>query len=202
MSVTPVGTARSVTALARRSQIVAATIEVIAEVGYGQASFVRIAERAGLSSTRLISYHFASKDELIAAVAEQVMTSIGRHVTKRVAEATDSAGRLRAYIEGTAEFTAAHRAPMKALMGIFLGGGLNFDAEDDQEVVGHVESILRQGQTDGEFRSFDARMVATFVQRAVDGLPFLLESVPDLDCAAYAREMVDLFDLGIRWVAS
>ncbi|MEP7024912.1 MAG: TetR family transcriptional regulator, partial [Actinomycetota bacterium] len=51
--------ARSVTAMARRSQIVTATIDVIAEVGFGQASFARIAERAGLSSTRLISYHFA-----------------------------------------------------------------------------------------------------------------------------------------------
>ncbi|MDQ6657199.1 MAG: TetR family transcriptional regulator, partial [Actinomycetota bacterium] len=43
---------RSVTANARRSQIVAATIEVIAEVGYSQASFARISKRAGLSSTR------------------------------------------------------------------------------------------------------------------------------------------------------
>lgn len=33
----------------------------IAELGYAQASFARIAGRAGLSSTRLISYHFAGK---------------------------------------------------------------------------------------------------------------------------------------------
>jgi len=42
-------------------------------------------------------------------------------------------------------------------------------------------------------------VVATAVQRAVEGLPFLLESVPDLDCAAYGRELVTLFDLGTRW---
>jgi len=69
--------APSVTGIARRSQIVAAMIDVIAELGFGQASFARIAERAGVSSTRLISYHFAGKDELITAVAEDVIASIG-----------------------------------------------------------------------------------------------------------------------------
>jgi len=87
-----------VTATARRSQIVAATIEVIADLGYGQTSFARIAERAGLSSTRLISYHFAGKDELIAAVAADVLASIGRYMAQRVGAATSAAGRLRAYI--------------------------------------------------------------------------------------------------------
>lgn len=44
------------TATARQAQIVAATVNVIADVGYGKTSFARIAERAGLSSPRLISY--------------------------------------------------------------------------------------------------------------------------------------------------
>ncbi|TDD47082.1 TetR family transcriptional regulator [Nonomuraea terrae] len=52
----------SVTNSARRAQIVGATIATIAELGYHQASFARIAERANLSSTRLISYHFDHKD--------------------------------------------------------------------------------------------------------------------------------------------
>ena len=103
---------------------------------------------------------------------------------------------LRAYIEGMVEFTATHRARMKALLEIFLGGGLHYDAGTERSVVGHVEAILRQGQADGEFREFDARVVATAVQRAVEGLPFLLESLPDLDCTAYGRELVTLFELG------
>ena len=36
-----------------------AAIETIAQAGYRDATFARIAERAGLSSTGLISYHFA-----------------------------------------------------------------------------------------------------------------------------------------------
>ncbi len=187
---------RSVTTQARRAQIVTATVDVIAELGYGQASFARIAGRAGLSSTRLISYHFAGKDELITTVAEDVIASIGDHMAQRLAAETSASGMLRAYIEGMVEYTATHRARMKALLEIFLGGGLHYDAGTERSVVGHVEAILRQGQADGEFREFDARVVATAVQRAVEGLPFLLESLPDLDCAAYGRELVTLFELG------
>ena len=36
-------------------------ITTIAELGYASASFARIAKRAGLSSTGLISYHFANR---------------------------------------------------------------------------------------------------------------------------------------------
>ena len=39
-------------------------IEVLAELGYAQTSFARIAERAGISKS-VISYHFAGKDELL-----------------------------------------------------------------------------------------------------------------------------------------
>jgi AcrR family transcriptional regulator len=189
---------RSITAQARRAQIIAATIDVLAEIGYRQTSFARITERADLSSTRLISYHFAGKDELIAAVAGEVIAAIGEHLGQRLAAQTSAAGRLRGYIEGMVQFTAEHRAPMKALLEIFLNGGLQYDANTDQGVVGHVEAILRQGQADGEFRAFDPRVVATAVQRAVEGLPFLLQATPELDCLAYGRELVTLFDLGTR----
>ena len=188
----------SVTAVARRNQIVTATTEVIAQVGFGQASFARIAEQAGLSSTRLISYHFAGKDELIEAVTEDVIDSIGAYMERRVGAESSAAGMLRAYILGMAEFTEIHRPRMKALLEIFLGGGLHYDAGTDRAVVGNVEAILRQGQASGEFRDFDPRVMATAIQRAVEGLPFLLDSVPDLDCAAYGRELVTLFELGTR----
>ena len=189
---------RSVTSQARRAQIVAATVDVVAEFGYGQTSFARIAERAGLSSTRLISYHFAAKEELIAAVAEDVIASIGNHLEQRLTGETSATGMLRAYIVGMVQFTADHRSRMKALLEIFLAGALHYDAVTERTVVGHVEAILRQGQADGEFRDFDPWVMATAIQRAVEGLPFLLASAPDLDCSAYGSELATLFELGTR----
>ena len=40
--------------------------------------------------------------------------------------------------------------------------------------------------------------MATVVQRSVDGLPFALQADPGLDCAAYAREVVTIFELATQ----
>jgi AcrR family transcriptional regulator len=200
----PVGKARdrSFIATARRAQIIAATIETIAEFGYGQASFGRIAERAGLSSTRLISYHFAGKQELIAQTVDEVVGEIGAFVGARMADQTSVAGALRAYIEANVEYVAGHRAEMKALLGIFLSGALPASpvaAESGPAVaVAHLEELLRAGQRSGEFRAFDVTVIATSIQRTIEGVPMLAESHPDLDFTACARELATMFDLATR----
>ncbi|MGV9596306.1 TetR/AcrR family transcriptional regulator [Streptosporangium sandarakinum] len=204
MRVSQAGEGRSLAATARRAQIVAATIETIAELGYPQTSFARIAERAGLSSTRLISYHFAGKDELIGAVVTEVHQTIGRFMTERLADLPDARSALRAYITGVVEFVAGHRAQMRALMEIFLdfrgqdGDGGSYDAATERQVLGSLEEILRWGQATGEFRDFDTFVMAATVQRSVDGLPFLLRTEPDLDLSHYADELATTFDLATR----
>ena len=87
---------------------------------------------------------------------------------------------------------------MTALLEIFLNGGFRYDASDEQAVLSPVEEILRAGQRTGEFRAFDPTVMATLIQRAVDGLPFLLAAKPDLDVAAYAAEVVTTFELATR----
>ncbi|WP_409496972.1 TetR family transcriptional regulator [Amycolatopsis sp. cmx-11-12] len=67
--------ARTFTESARRAQIVAAAIETIAGLGYARASFAQIAKEAKLSSTGLISYHFANKEELVRTVLEDVFAA-------------------------------------------------------------------------------------------------------------------------------
>lgn len=188
--------ARSVTSSVRRRQIIDAAIEVIAEFGYSRASFARIAECAGLSSTRFISYHFQGKGDLMAAVVQDVITAIGDYVRQRVQAEATAAGMLRAYIEAVVRFIDGHRAPMIALTEVMLGAGFDDGVADDQVATGHLEMILRQGQSSGEFRDFDPWVMATAVQRSVDGLPFALQASPGIDLDAYARELVTLFQLG------
>lgn len=196
---------RTFTEQARRTQIVAAAITTIAEAGYRNASFAQIAKRAGLSSTGLISYHFASKDELIGEVVSTVLAGVGQFMADRMNSASSAgsgggsaAAALRAYIEGNIEFIDAHREEMKALTDIFINGGFSYDAESEGAVVSPLEDILRAGQSSGEFRDFDPMVMATLVTRSVDGLPFLLDMRPDLDVAGYRREVVTVFDLATR----
>jgi AcrR family transcriptional regulator len=189
-------TARTFTENARRAQIVGAAIATIAELGYGKASFARIAERAGLSSTGLISYHFSSKEELMGRVVSTVHEVMGRFMHGRVSGAGTPSAMLRAYIEGVVAFIGGHRTEMKALLEIFLNYRPSAGAEgayDEAAVISPLEGILRAGQEAGEFRAFDTGVVAMAVQRAVDGLPFVLEARPDLDLDLYARELSTLF---------
>jgi AcrR family transcriptional regulator len=190
-------TARSTAATARRAQILEATIEVIAEEGFARASFARIRERAGLSSTRLISYHFAGKAELVAALVEHVVAGIGEHVGARVMAAETPGERLRAYIEGVVGYADAHRAPMSALLQVVVSGAWG-DGRPAPSDVSHLERILAGGQRTGEMRAFDTHVMASTIQRAVEAVPFQLEADADLDCTAYATELVELFDRATR----
>jgi AcrR family transcriptional regulator len=189
---------RSFIETARRAQIVAAAIDTIAELGYARASFAQIARRARLSSTGLISYHFGGKDELIAAAVEDVVGAMGRFMGDRMRTASAPREALRVYIEGNVEFIASHRSEMKALLDIFMNGGFHYDTDSEQAVLSPVEEILRAGQAAGEFRGFDTQVMSTLIQRAIDGLPFLLAAEPDLDLTAYASEVFTAFDLATR----
>ncbi len=210
MQVSNVEVPASAAATVRRTQIVAATIEVIAEEGLAQATFARIRQRAGLSSTRLISYHFAGKDDLVAAVVEDVLDRIAHYVGQRIEAAESAAGSgnataiLRAYIEGNVSFIDTHRAPMQALLQIVLAAA-GLPATTGAKAVpgpqasqGPLEGLLRHGQATGEFRSFDATAVGSAIQRAIEGLPHLLAAEPGLDCDNYASELVELYLRGIR----
>lgn len=105
---------------ARRAQIVAATIDTLAELGYRRTSFAEIARRAGLSSTGMISYHFAGKAELMNEVLTEVYGGIGTYLAERVAAQPGPPEQLRAYLAGMVEYLDRNRAPMRALLEIFL----------------------------------------------------------------------------------
>ena len=70
-SSTPVREEPTFIEAARRTQIVMCAIETLAEVGFQRASLAEIAKHAGISKS-VISYYFASKDDLIAQVVTAV----------------------------------------------------------------------------------------------------------------------------------
>jgi AcrR family transcriptional regulator len=194
------GPKRTFTESARRAQIVQAAIATISDVGFRNASFAQIATRAGLSSTGLISYHFKSRDELIKQVVDEVVTAIGSHMAQRLAGVTSAAAALRSYIEGNVEFIGAHREQMTALLEIFVNGGFAYGPAAERAVLSPIEKILIDGQRNGEFRAFDTSVLATLVQRAVDGLPFALAADPSLDVEQYGAETATVFELATRRV--
>lgn len=188
----------TVTEQARRAQIVAAAIDTIAELGYGKASFAQIAKRAGLSSTGLISYHFKTRKNLDAAVIADIFDRLSRHMGEAMERASDPRAALVAYIEGLIGFMKVDPHALQALMSIVLHGAFDYDADAERDATSGITDILRWGQAEGVFRDFDVKVMATTIQRALDGIPLAQMADPGLDLDTYARELIELFTLATR----
>jgi TetR/AcrR family transcriptional regulator, fatty acid metabolism regulator protein len=186
---------------ARRRQIVDAAIDVIADEGYGQATFERIASRAGISRG-LISYHFESRDELMAAVVARAYEDGAAYIAGRLAAAPKHPGDLlHVYLRSNVEYLRDHRRELLALIAVRQAGsqsGLHRSLVGLTQALGPLERILRWGQDTGAFRVFDVHMMAIAIRNVIDGLPHYMSVEPELDVDRYAAEILALFSLATR----
>jgi AcrR family transcriptional regulator len=88
---------------ARRTQLVGAAIEAIAELGAERASLGKVAERAGVSRG-VIGYHFGSRDDLLDAVIAEVYAVGAREVGTGVVGAASPRDALSAFVSGSVTF--------------------------------------------------------------------------------------------------
>lgn len=185
---------RTFTETGRRAQIVSAAIETIAEVGYQQATFAKIAKRAGLSSTGMISYHFAGKDDLVRAVTEEITRVATELVQQRIAAAQGRPARLRAYIESNVQLVGSHPAHLRALLDIVAAARDEVDTDVLTTRVARVETELRDGQRAGDFGEFDPAVLALAITGAIDAL-VTRHTLNPTDADALARDATELADL-------
>jgi AcrR family transcriptional regulator len=188
----------TITEQARRVQIITSAIETIATLGYPKASYAKIARHAGLSSTGLISYHFASKKDLDWEIVKSIFELLSTHMTEVMAGVADPQAALTAYIEGLVGFMKTRPNLLRVMVEIVLGGGVAYDEQTEREAVSGISDILRWGQAEGVFREFDITVMATTIQRSLDGIPLAQATNPDIDLDAYARELVELFTRATR----
>jgi AcrR family transcriptional regulator len=167
---------RTFTQEARRTQIITCAIEVLAESGYAQASFARIAERAGVSKS-VISYHFAAKDELMQQVARSVYEEGARYMTPRIQAEHSASAVLATYLRANLEFIRDHPAEIAAVTEIFIGarsseGSLRFTGGPGgmEAAVKPLQEILGRGQDEGVFADFDTRTMAWAIRTLIDGV--------------------------------
>jgi len=189
----------SPTAQARRRQIVSAAIDVLAEFGYAHTSFAKIAQRAGLSSTRLISYHFAGKEELMRAIAHEAKDIAVDFIEPRLHSATDAREMLATYISANIAFMRERFAALRALIELDKNArsAIGEPFLPDDSPLSALEAALRAGQAAGEFRDFDPHVAALALRAAIDTVSARYADDPSIDLDPYARQLVDLFDHAI-----
>ena len=193
---------------ARRTQITLAAIEVIAEIGYAQASIRKIAERVGVAMS-VVLYHFANKDDLVREIVHHAFRTTIDAIVPALEMETTATGKLRAYIMANADFLLTHRTQYGVVLDIGMsyrtadGGRMDSIALDPDLLVGiaklDLAAILRQGQESGEFRDFDVAHMSTAIQGAVRNGPLLEHALnPNYDLNGYAEEVATSFELATK----
>ena len=122
---------------ATRAALLAAAVEVIAEVGFASATTSMIADRAGVTRGAL-QYHFESRDEMVLAVIDEVMAELNfRLDTSDLAKAS-LGDRVEALV---ARYRSVFSGPMfLAVMQIILA------VRSDEILFARVRMHLEQAQ--------------------------------------------------------
>ena len=82
----------------RRGQLIAVTIDSLAELGYVSSTLAQIAGRAGVSPG-LVAHYFGDKDGLLEAAFRSLSRRVGDQVRARLALARTPRGRIQAVID-------------------------------------------------------------------------------------------------------
>jgi AcrR family transcriptional regulator len=192
----------SFTRSARKAQIVAAAIDVIAEVGFAQASIRKIADRVGIAMSAVL-YHFGTKDNLVEAIVEHMYRTMITQVAPAIEAERTAAGKLHAYIRSSIGYFGTHRVALKALASLgttyvptdgrrFEELGLSPDIAE-QLVVLDPTPILAAGQRDGEFGDFPLQSTAIALRGAVNGVVEKVLREPGYEAGSYADDLVEIF---------
>lgn len=189
-------TARQEATAARKDQIIQAAIALLAERGYQATTFEAICDRAGLSSKRLITYHFSSKEELFAAIAEKVATDAEAFMRPALDAAADARELLAATIRSNIAYMAGHLEQIRALQQIVFNGGHVWD-RPYAESLARLTDMFAHGQRTGAFRpGGNPRIMAATLRAALDAMHApLATGLPHDECA---DQLVELFDRATR----
>ena len=192
----------SFTRAARKAQIVAVAIDVIAEVGFAQASIRKIADRVGIAMSAVL-YYFGTKDNLIDAIVEHMYRTMLTEVAPAVQAEDTASGKLHAYIRSSIGYFGTHRVALKALASLgttyvpsdgrrFEELGLSADISDQLAVLDPMP-ILAAGQRDGEFGDFPVQSTAIALRGAVNGVVDKVLREPGYDATRYAEDLIEVF---------
>jgi AcrR family transcriptional regulator len=199
--------AQTFTRSARKTQIVACAIEVIAEVGWAQTSIRKIADRVGVAMSAVL-YHFGTKDNLVDAIIEEMYRTALAAVGPAIEAEATATGKLNAYIRASVGYFDAHRVHLAALTQLgssyrpsdgrrFDQLGISPELSKEMAVLDPT-AILLAGQRDGEFGAFPVDSTALALRGSVNAVVEKILHDSDFDARSYGEELAELFGRAVR----
>ncbi|MDK1021644.1 MAG: TetR/AcrR family transcriptional regulator [Candidatus Hydrogenedentes bacterium] len=157
----------------RREQIVLAAITCFAEKGYYEASMDVIAAEANLSKGSLY-WHFKSKRELFQSLVERWLQEFTDCLGTAFEGTATASEKLRMMIDAVKRNAAAQPELARAQLEFYVLAVRDeeFKAwlhENYAADIQFLESILRQGMENGEFREVPVDSVARMIMAYLDG---------------------------------
>jgi TetR/AcrR family transcriptional repressor of bet genes len=188
---------------ARRAQIIDAAITTLDEIGYVNASLAQIAKRAGIS-TALISYHFKDKNDLMDQTLMMLVSDTASYVLERTNAAANPREKLHAFIVANLAYQGTRPKHNTALIEIVFHSRTpdnvpyyKLGDEEEDPLVLELQQILRDGQTNGEFREFNVLVMVSVIQGAIGEYTVTAGISGKVDLESYSSELVNLFNIAI-----
>ena len=178
---------------ARRLQIIEAAVDTIAIQGYAQTTLAKIADHASIS-TGLILYHFKDKDELMNEVLAAIIKEWEAPARAAVEHYTTPSTKLRGYIEARLVYIGTRPKQSSVMVELLFSTRSNeskqaYRNDETGFEIDEVQKLLEEGQTSGEFKTFNASHMAIMIRSTID--QFLgYSQVPGIDLEQYVQDLL------------
>ena len=181
---------------ATRGQLVAIATRMFAERGYEDTSVEAVLREAGVSRGSLY-YHFASKEALFEAVAEELETSVG---AQTMAAASGSAGPVEALRAGFLAWIRLAGDPVVRRILLIDGpavlGWERWRAMEEHHALGLIRAVLHLIADQGKVRPESVGTLANILLASVNEVALLVARSQDREAAM--REGADAIDELLR----
>ncbi len=183
-----------------RHSLIEGAIALINEVGIGDVSLRQVARRIGVSHNAPYR-HFADKEALLAAVAEEGFKALGSAMEAAQQQLPPgSAASLTAIGMAYVNFALAHPAHYRVMFSEFRGDITAYAGllEAGQQAFMVLVSTISQGQAEGIFRAADPLAMARFAWALVHGQAMLI--LDQRICFQSAVELEDFLHCSSQWL--
>jgi AcrR family transcriptional regulator len=171
---------------ATRGQLIGIATRMFAERGYEDTSIEAVLREAGVSRGSLY-HHFASKEALFEAVAEEVETSVG---AQTLAAASGSAGPLEALRAGFVAWIRLAGDPVVRRILLIDGpsvlGWERWRAMEEQHALGLIRAVLKIIADEGKTRPELVGTLSHVLLASVNEVALLVARSDDREAAMQA----------------